>query len=216
MDGNFVVTVFVCLLIPMLFFLGFLKGKDRTVFGYLIIGITVCLVASQVNTMILDAVQDRFYVITNLTPVSEEILKALPVLFFCFAVSSKAERIIPVAASVGIGFAIFENITILLESGSTDIFWVFCRGIGAGLMHAICTASVGQGMSIVGYRKRLFLPGTFSVLALAIIYHGVFNSLVETEKIKYLGICLPIVTYIPMVIFVRKRLKKTGDTVKKR
>lgn len=210
MERYLVVTVFICLVVPMIFVLGLQKGSSRTSYGYLIIGITLGLIASQVNSMILGSGLDRFYVITNITPVSEEVIKALPVLFFCFAVSTKAERIVPVAASVGFGFAIFENITILLQSGSLDIFWIFCRGIGAGLMHAICTSAVGLGMSIVGYRKRLFLPGTFSLLALAVIYHGIFNSLVETEQLKYIGICLPIVTYIPLLLIIRKRWEKNG------
>lgn len=207
MEEYLVVTVFVCLLVPMVFILGFLKGSSRTALGYMIIGMTVGLVASQVNTMILEAVQERSYVVTNLTPISEEVLKSLPVLFYCFAVSSKKQRIVPIAASVGIGFAIFENITVLLQSGKPELLWVFSRGIGAGLMHAICTSAVGFGMSIVGYRKRLFIPGTFSLLALAVIYHGVFNSLVEMESLKYLGICLPIVTYLPLMLLIRKRWK---------
>lgn len=206
MEEYLVVNVFVCLLVPMAFILGFLKGNSRAVIGYMIIGMTVGLVASQINTMILNAVQDRFFVITNLTPLTEELLKAMPVLFYCFAVSSAKEKLVPIAASVGIGFAIFENITVLLQSSSPELFWIFCRGIGAGLMHAICTAAVGFGMSIVGYRKRLFLPGTFSLLALAGIYHAVFNTMVETEVLKYFGICLPICTYVPLILIIRRRI----------
>jgi len=209
MEEYLVVTVYICLLIPMIFMIGFLSGKGRTAFGYMMIGITIGLIASQINTMILQAVGDRLYVVTNLTPICEEILKGLPVLFFAFAVSKNADDIIPAAGSVGIGFAIFENTTILLQSGSVGLLWIFGRGIGAGLMHVICTACVGLGMSLMSRRKRMFLPGTFSLLALAIIYHSIFNTMVETESMKYLGVCLPILTYFPLLHLLRKSRKKS-------
>jgi len=205
MEEYLVVTVFICLLIPMIFLLGFLKGQSRTVFGYMIIGVTIGIMASQLNSMIFQQIPEKMYVVTNLSPICEESLKALPVLFFTFAVSSKREDIVPVAVAVGIGFAVFENITALLQTGSIRILWIFGRGIGAGLMHAICTGTVGFGMGYVSTRKRMFIPGTFSLLALACIYHGIFNMMVETEALKYVGICLPIVTYFPLLLLTRKK-----------
>jgi len=208
MEEYLVVTVFICLLVPMIFMLGFLKGKSRTVFGYMMIGMTVGIIASQINTMILTLVPNKSYVVANLTPICEEFLKALPVLFFTFAVSSKQEDVVPIAGAVGIGFAVFENTTVLLQAGSISLLWVFGRGIGAGLMHAICTASVGLGMSLISYRKKLYIPGTFSLLALACIYHGIFNMMVETEGLKYIGLCVPIITYIPLLLLMRN-IKKS-------
>ena len=62
----------------------------------------------------------------------------------------------------------------------------------------IC-AAVGYGMSFVKKKKKLFYCGTFSLLMLAIIYHGIFNMLVQSEELKYFGFLLPVATYIPLI-----------------
>jgi len=200
MAEDLVLIVYLCLLVPAFFMLGILNRKSRTVFGYMLIGVTIGLLASQINPLLLSlTTKDYFYVTTNLTPVCEELLKAIPVLFFAFEVSRNVDDIISIAFAVGVGFAIFENATVLLQTGALNILWILGRGIGAGLMHGVCTALIGWGMSLVTVRKRLLLPGTFALLALSVIYHGIFNTLVQTEQTKYIGIFLPILTYIPII-----------------
>ena len=67
-------------------------------------------------------------------------------------------------------------------------------------MHGICTATVGYGMSFVKKHKKLFYCGTFALLMISIIYHGIFNMLVQSDSwLKYLGFVLPLTTYIPVV-----------------
>jgi len=190
--------------------LAFLDPKSRTVYAFSIVGMAMALVASQVNSfLLLLADYDYLLTTTNLTPVSEEILKALPVLFFTFVMAEKREEITPVAFSVGVGFAILENVTIFLQSSEAlNVTWALYRCLGAGLMHGICTASVGTGMAFVKYRKKLFLPGTVSLLSFAILYHSIFNALVQTEAYKYYGILLPILTYIPLLLFFSRNFKK--------
>ena len=72
---------------------------------------------------------------------------------------------------------------------------------------------VAYGMSFVRRQKKLAICGTFAILAFVIIYHGIFNALVQSEY-KYVGIALPIVTYIPFIIrqIIRyKRRKKSQE-----
>ena len=42
-------------------------------------------------------------------------------------------------------------------------------------------------------------------MSLAITYHGVYNVLVQSEY-RMAGILLPIVTYIPIVIYMRRAI----------
>ena len=64
-------------------------------------------------------------------------------------------------------------------------------------------------------RKKLFLSGTFAMLALAMIYHGIFNMLVQSDY-QYFGFFLPALTYVPILIlhynyYKRKKTKEKAQ-----
>ncbi len=210
---DFVVIAYICLCIPFILMLAFLEPRSRRVFSFAIVGMTVALITSQINSILLEFSGNNYFNTTvNITPVTEEIAKAIPVLFFTFVMAEKREDIISTSYSVGFGFAMLENITIFLQStDSLSILWVLSRGVGAGLMHGICTASIGMGMSFVKYQNRLFLPGTLSLLIFAILYHSIFNTLVQSENLRQVGVLLPIFTYIPFLVIYWKRIRKNQE-----
>jgi RsiW-degrading membrane proteinase PrsW (M82 family) len=74
------------------------------------------------------------------------------------------------------------------------------RAFGAGLMHGMCTLVVGVGISFVKKKRKLFAVGTFGLLSTAIVYHGIYNILIQS-KYSIIGALLPIVTYIPFLIW---------------
>lgn len=77
--------LFISIVTPLLLTLLVLSGKSKLVVGYLIIGMFVSLFVSELNTLILNAVdKDIIYVSTTITPVTEEILKSLPILLYAF------------------------------------------------------------------------------------------------------------------------------------
>ena len=80
------------------------------------------------------------------------------------------------------------------------------REFGAGLMHGMCTLLVGVGISFVKKRRKLFAVGTFGLLSTAIVYHGIYNILIQSEY-SIVGAFLPIATYIPFLLW-RLRIKK--------
>ena len=81
-------------------------------------------------------------------------------------------------------------------------------------MHGICTATVGYGMSFVKKHKKLFYCGTFALLLMSIIYHGIFNMLVQSDSwLKYLGFVLPLTTYIPVVYKLIKSVRNKKKEV---
>lgn len=185
-----------------------MEKKSRLVVAFVLIGTTVCLLASELNTWLYSAVgKNMLYFTTTLSPVTEEILKALPILIFALFISDKRQKLAQSAFAVGLGFAIMENMIMITQNlYSIDIKWAIMRGFGASLMHSICTVVVGIGISFVRKRKKLFYCGTLSLLMLAITYHSIYNTLVMSPH-KYLGILLPICTYIPLLIFSFKRKK---------
>ena len=216
--ANLIYILFICILAPLLLTLPLMKGASRRVMLYLIIGICSSLFVSEINGKILSSLDNQMlFVTTTITPVTEEIVKALPVLIYAFLFSDDREKLLPLAFATGIGFALFENTVILIQSiDNVSILWAIIRGFSTALMHGICTAAVGYGMGYVRRKKKLFVSGTFALLALAIIYHGLFNMLVQSKNLQYVGFFMPAVTYIPLIIylvfFVRNKKQKEAAT----
>ena len=213
--ANLIYILFICMLAPLLLTLPLMKGASRRVMLYLIIGICVSLFISEINGRILIAFNNQMILVTTtFTPITEEIIKALPVLIYAFLFSDDREKLLPLAFATGIGFALFENTVILVQSiDNVSILWAIIRGFSTALMHGICTAAVGYGMSFVKKKKKLFVSGTFALLAFAVIYHGLFNMLVQSKNLQYVGFFMPAVTYIPLIIYlvfsVRNKKQKT-------
>ncbi len=212
---NLIYTLFVCTVAPLILMLLLLQKRSKLIVSYMIIGIFVSLFVSELNTILLGLFNDdMLYVTTAITPISEEIAKAFPVLIFAVLFSNDRDKLLTIAFAAGIGFAMFENMVILVQNiESVSIGWAVIRGFSTALMHGVCTSAVGYGMSFVRKKKKLFYCGTFALLAMSSIYHGIFNMLVQSEY-KYFGFILPAVTYIPIVIQVfRNRLLNNKSAV---
>lgn len=203
---NITYILYICFLIPMLLSLFIMQKKSRLVVAFILTGTTVCLIAGEINNCIYLAVgKDMLYFTTTVSPVTEELLKALPILLFALFISDNRQKLAQSAFAVGLGFAIMENMIMITQNlYSVDIKWAIMRGFGASLMHSICTVAVGIGISFVRKRKKLFYCGTLSLLMLAVTYHSIYNTLVMSPQ-KYFGVLLPICTYIPLLVFSLKR-----------
>ena len=205
---NIVYAIYICLMVPLLMSLALLHGRAKLVMGYVLIGSTICLVASELNGVLFPFFDDMLFFSTTVSPVTEEILKALPVLFFAFYISDTRSTLVQISFAVGLGFAVMENSIVLIQNMSdVNILWAFVRGIGAGLMHGVCTVAVGIGMSFIHKRKKLFVCGTIALLFMAMTYHAVYNTVVMSDY-KYFGFALPFVTYIPINVVIRKKARE--------
>ena len=198
---NLIYVLFICVVAPLLLMLLMLKKRSRLIVGYMIIGIFVSLFVSELNSLLLNLFNgDTLYVTTAITPITEEIVKAVPVLFYAIAFSDRREKVLTIAFSLGIGFGMFENMVILVQNiEGVTISWAIVRGFSTALMHGVCTLVVGYGICFAKKKKKLFFPSVFALLTLASIYHGIFNMLVQSDY-KYLGFVLPAITYLPLVM----------------
>ena len=208
MDGMTVI-LFLCICVPILPVLALLSDRRSRLFlGYLLLGVTICLIASELNTLLLRGFHgETQYVTTNFTPVVEEVLKGLAVLFYALAVSDDRDTLISISLAVGLGFALLENMVILAgNTQAVTVPWAMARGMGAALMHAACTAWVGLGVCYVRKRRKLFYCGTFSLLIAAVMFHGIFNSLVQSDY-RYLAFVWSALLTVPKIVSeVRRRL----------
>lgn len=194
------VTVSLALMLPLM------ERKLRRLVTFMIVGTFSCLFVSELNNILLEAFhKDVFYVTTTITPITEEVVKMLPILFLAIVISDERRVVIPNAFAVGVGFALLENVVILTRNvENVTILWALVRGFGSGLVHGICTVMVGWGISYIKKRRKFFYCGTFALLSAAIIYHAIYNLLVQSDY-QYVGILLPITTYIPIIILLKKK-----------
>ena len=207
--ASLIYILFLGFFLPLVMLMFLLDVRSRLIVGFMLVGMFCCLLASEVNGILNNmSAFDMGYLTTNLTPLVEELIKAIPVLFFALFVSDDREKILGMAMAVGIGFAVLENAHILAENVEmVSIPWAVIRGIGAGLMHGICTMGVGLGASFAKQKRILFIPGTIALLFTAVIYHGCYNLLIQSEY-RYIGIVMPVLTYIPLVILIIRHVKK--------
>ena len=214
--GNIAYIVFICFALPFVLGIPIVRKQTRLVLLFTFIGMCCCLFISEVNGLLNTAIGlDMFYVTTNITPLTEELIKALPILLYAVFISAERQTLLTIAFMTGLGFALLENSTILVETvierGSIGILWALIRTLGAGLLHSLCTTSVGVGISFVRDRKKFFVCGSFALLAQAIVYHSVYNALIQSDC-KYFGAALPMATYLVvvavLVVTYQKKQKK--------
>lgn len=197
---------FICVAVSLALMLPLMEKKLRHLVVFMIVGISSCLFVSELNNIFLEMFHNEmFYVTTTITPVTEEIIKMIPILYYAIVISDDRRALIPNAFAVGVGFALLENVVILTQNvENVTIFWALVRVFGSGLVHGICTVMVGWGISYIKKRRKFFYCGTFALLSAAIIYNATYNLLVQSDY-QYVGVLLPIVTYIPIILLLRKK-----------
>lgn len=204
---NMIYILFVCIFFPILLMALLVEKKARHPIIFVLVGIFISVLASEINGILLRLLNiDFFRFTTTVTPIAEEILKALPILLYAIIVSDKRERLFTASMATGIGFAVIENAYFILNHSNFNMLDAIIRAFGSGLMHGMCTLLVGVGISFVKVRRKLFAVGSFSLLSAAITYHGIYNMLIQSD-FEIIGALLPIATYIPFFIY-RTVLKK--------
>ena len=204
---NLIYILFVSIFIPILLMACLVEKKSRQPMIFFLIGMFFSVFASEINAYLRSILpMSSFEITIVVTPISEEILKAFPILLFATIFTPKKEALFTASMAVGIGFAVLENAFYLLTSNSFNMIDAMIRAFGAGLMHGMCTLLVGVGISFVKKKQKLFVVGTFALLSTAITYHGIYNMLVQSD-FEVIGYLLPITTYIPFVVWRIKRKK---------
>ena len=202
---NLIYTLFVSVFVPILLMAGLIEKKARQPITFVLIGIFLSVFAAEVNGLLRNLLPMSILEITIIvTPITEEILKAIPSLVYATALDARKEKVFTASMAVGIGFAVLENAFYLLNDASFNMLDAIIRAFGAGLMHGMCTLLVGVGISFAKKKNKIFVVGTFALLSTAITYHGIYNMLVQS-KFEVIGFLLPMATYIPFFVWrIRK------------
>lgn len=202
---DMIYILFISIFVPIMLMANLIEKKARLPIVFVLAGMFISVFAAEVNGVLRLMLPLSSYELTIIvTPMSEELLKALPILFYALVISDRAEALFTASMATGIGFAVLENAYYLLNRPQWNILDAVIRAFGTGLMHGMCTLLVGAGITFVRKKRKVFWVGTFALLSTAIIYHGIYNMLVQSQY-KMIGQLLPISTYIPFLMW---RLKK--------
>ena len=102
-----VYVIYICIAVPVLLMLSLIEKNARYIIGFMIVGMTVAILGFELNSFLNAAFgMTETDFTSTVTPISEEILKTIPVLFFALAISDKKNLVLSVAMGVGVGFAI--------------------------------------------------------------------------------------------------------------
>jgi len=187
----------ICMVVPLLLLMTMLNKQSRLLLGFVLGGMVLAVCAYEINSLVCVLFQLSGQELSIIAaPMIEEILKALPVLFFAILVSDDRKLVLQLAMASGIGFAILENAFLLITYvDQVDIGWAIVRGVSTSLSHGICTMIVGCGIVFVRKQKKLFYTGTFALLAAAMTLHAIFNLLIQSP-FDYVALALPIIIYL--------------------
>ena len=207
---SLIYILFISIFFPLFLMMLLVEGKARLPIIFVMVGIFISVFAAEVNGVLLSMLNiTRYDATITLAPVTEELLKAFPILFYAVVVSDKKEKLFTASMATGIGFAVLENAYYLIVNYETfSVLSALIRGFCTGLMHGMCTLLVGFGISFIRKRHKLFAVGTFALLSMAITYHAIFNMLIQS-KYPVVGALLPMATYLPFFIWrnVKSKMK---------
>ena len=129
-------NILLCIVVPLLISLLFLRGNARRFVVNFLVGMGVCLIAAYISGFLqqssgLNANDTAIF----LSPIVEELMKLLPLLFYLLVFLPKDRTLTDAAVGIGAGFATFENCCYILSFGAESFFYMLVRGMAVGVMH---------------------------------------------------------------------------------
>ena len=202
----YIENIFLCLAIPLALSMLFIGGRTRIFMLFMITGMSVCLLSAYVNSFFMGYYGvDDIVAVVEITPVCEEVMKLLPLLFYVLIFEPKVRNLPEAAVALAVGFATFENACYLTENGAENFMFLLIRGVSAGALHILCGILIGFGLSYVFRRRWLAFTGTMGLLGACIAFHAIYNLLISGEGAwQMAGYLFPSVLIV--LIFVGKLL----------
>lgn len=199
-------NILICITVPLLITLLFIKGNTRRFIVSFLTGMAVFLLAAYISGFIsiLDSLGESDTMIF-ISPIIEEIMALLPILFYLFLFEPEDISLFLVGLGIGAGFATFENCCYILTYGADNLTYMMIRGLAVGVMHIICELILVFALVISRHYNMLSLSGIMGALSLSMIFHALYNLLVsEPGFTSYIGYSLPLFTATLLYIPYRK------------
>ena len=188
-------NILLCIAVPLLIALLFVRGGARRFVAAFLLGMAVCLISAYISGF--------FNLITGmgendtsifLSPVIEELMKMLPLIFFMLLFSMESRTFMMIAVAVGAGFATFENCCYILTSGADSLPYILIRGLAVGVMHIVSVLALSIWLILAKRLKAFTFPAVVGGLSLAMIFHALYNLLVSQPGVySVIGYTMPLI-----------------------
>ena len=205
---NYIENTYICLAAPLLLAVICMRKEARRSLSFILSGMTSCLLSAYVSTFLAGVSNSDLAAASyEISPVVEEIMKLLPLLFYLLVFEPEEKTVISGALMISVGFATFENVCFLTSYGTSEFFRLVIRGFGTGAMHVVSGMVIATGLFFLWDQKRLRLVGVFALLCFVITFHAIFNIFVnQSGAIFWIGAMIPLVTVLSYLIFFRKKI----------
>lgn len=202
---TYVENIFVLLASPVLACLLVVRGRPRSAVAAISSGMFACLLSSYVNSSIARWIgTNALQTSIEVAPVVEEVMKLLPLLYYLLVLEPSPDATDHFAVFVVVGFVTMENACYLAEYGTSSPMLLALRGLSTSIMHLSCGVVVGFALSHIWAHPWFKAAGTFGLLSLTIVYHGIFNLLVAWDgPARVCALLLP-PAVLAAVLFVRR------------
>lgn len=202
-------NVLICIAVPFAISFIFTKGSARQLISAFLAGMVGCIFSAYVAGLIqLTSGYSAEDTSIFLSPIIEESMKLLLILFCIYLYGPSGKRIELLAVGIGAGFATFENCCILLSSGSQQLTYMLVRGSAVGVMHIVTLVALAKGLQLLKMYKAFFFIGIVGMLSIPVTIHGLYNLLVSQPGVSsYIGYAMPMlcVILLYMTNVVKKR-----------
>ncbi len=201
-------NIYICLAAPLILAILCVRKEQRRALIFLLSGMTMCLLSAHISTflaMMLDV--DLGVTTYTISPVVEEFMKFLPILFYLMVFEPTRSRAINGILLVAVGFATFENVCFLTSYGTSRLLQLLIRGFGAGALHVVCGAAIASGIFFLWDRLWLRAVGALGLLCFTITFHGIYNIFAsQPYPVSLIGSAAPLLLTAIYLLFVRGRI----------
>ncbi len=199
-------NILLCIAIPLAVSLLFIRGEVRRYLAAFLLGMGVCLISAYISGFLnLATGMGDNDTSVFLSPVVEELMKLLPLLFFLFLFSPKERTLTTLAVAVGAGFATFENCCYILTQGAESLPYILIRGMAVGVMHIVSVLALSIWLIAAKRLRVLSFPAVVSGLSLAMIFHALYNLLVSESGVStVIGYLMPLLTALALYLLYRR------------
>ena len=111
---TYIENIFICIAIPLILSLFFRTGKERRFTAFVIVGMGICLLSAYVSSFFVGYYgAGSVASVVEITPVCEEVMKVLPLLFYLAVFEPNPRDITSASLGIAVGFGTFENVCYL-------------------------------------------------------------------------------------------------------
>lgn len=204
-------NILLCIAIPFLVSVMFLRGESRRYVSAFLLGMGMCLIAAYISgflSLVANLEQNEASIF--LSPMVEELIKLLPLLFFLVLFEPEDHNFIMLAVAIGAGFSTFENCCYILSYGAESITYIMIRGLAVGVMHIVSILSLSIWLIFVKRLRAFSFPAVIGGLSIAMSFHALYNLLVsEAGATRVIGYLLPLLTAVCLYPLYRRLPQNT-------